>query len=116
MTRSHVDAERALLMTGATADGAGAIAQQVGGTHEPPGAVPGAHLPAVQARVPVPRAHVAVLQASVPVQETHVPARTTVRHHSALGVWFALLSAAAFGTSGAMAKSLMSQGWSPAAV
>ena len=38
------------------------------------------------------------------------------RSHPALGVWIALLSAATFGTSGAMAKSLLSNGWTPAAL
>ena len=34
---------------------------------------------------------------------------------TAVGIWLAIVSAAAFGTSGALAKSLLETGWSPGA-
>ena len=49
----------------------------------------------------------------VPSATTRSAARM---RHPAMGVWIALLSAATFGTSGALAKSLLSHGWTPAAL
>lgn len=46
---------------------------------------------------------------------SHGPRSASIRHHLTIGWALALVSAAAFGTSGVLGKGLLAAGWSPAA-